>query len=141
MEYGGGFGGGGGGGGFGGGGVGFGGGGFSGFEGGGEADMGGGFLDGGAGKSAEKKNRDNQTLSSVSIKQLLSAESDDGEIFRVDGSQLFQVKIIGFIESMATHSTSQVYIIHDGSGAIECKAFIEKNETGGSSGSPETLFR
>lgn len=119
-----------------------GGGGFSGFEGMGGDDLtgGGGFLDGTAGKSAEKKNRDNQSITSVSIKQLNTAESDDGEMFRVDGMQLYQVKIIGFIESMATHSTSQMYMINDGSGVIECKAFIEKNEGGGSSAPMESML-
>jgi len=109
---------------------------------GGDADTGGGFLDGGgsAGKSAEKKNRDNQSFTPVSIKQLISAESDDGEAFRVDGAQLFQVKIIGFVESTATHSTNQVYIINDGSGAMECKSFIEKSEGGGSSSSEAAIL-
>lgn len=106
----------------------------------GDMDMGaaGGFLD--TDKSAEKnRNRDNHTLNSVSIKQMLTADADDTEIFRVDGAQLYQVKLIGFIESMATHSTSQVYMINDGSGTIECKTFIDKTE--GSSGPSEGEFR
>lgn len=122
------------------------GGGFTGFDqygGGGDADMGGGggFLDNAAGKSAEKRSRDNQSIMSVSIKQLVTADSD-GENFRVDDVQLHQVKVIGFIESMVTHSTNQIYVIHDGSGAIECKAFIDRNDaSGGLAGPREGEFR
>jgi replication factor A2 len=86
------------------------------------------FADAGAGgKSAEKKGaKERQSLIPVTIKQLMSAENSD-DVFKVDGAELFTIKIVGLIDSTEEHATNHTFQISDSSGAIECKKWIERD--------------
>mmetsp|Transcript_9372 Transcript_9372/g.8377 ORF Transcript_9372/g.8377 Transcript_9372/m.8377 type:complete len:307 (-) Transcript_9372:122-1042(-) len=113
-------------------GGGFGGGGFDPMGGGGFDSFGGGggFMDErGVTKSPEKKtSKDRQSIIPVTIKQFNQATFEN-DVFQVDGVDIHVVKIIGFVESLEEHSTNLNYIIRDGTGAVECKEWVEKNRT------------
>jgi replication factor A2 len=89
--------------------------------------MDGGFIESSStSKSAEKKNRDNQSLVPVTIKQLVSAPNN-GESYRIDDADIYTVKLIGMVESIQLHSTFHLYQINDGTGSFECKFYVEKD--------------
>jgi replication factor A2 len=62
----------------------------------------------------------------LTIKQLLTASHDD-DVFKVDGADLFTVKLIGTIDGLEEHSTNFTFKLSDGTGVIECKQWIEKD--------------
>eukprot|EP01040_Poterioochromonas_malhamensis_P007584 gene7584-8187_t len=104
--------------------------GMGGFAGGyGGMDMGGGFMNEGKEKSSEKKSRDRQSLMPLSVHQLLSATNHD-DVYRVDEVELNIVKIVGILSNAQEHTTNFTFMINDGSGAIECKLWIEKDASG-----------
>lgn len=45
----------------------------------------------------------------------------------VDNSEVHTVKIMGIVEQVEQHATNITYRINDGSGAIECKLWVEKD--------------
>jgi hypothetical protein len=55
----------------------------------------------------------------------------EDDIFRLDGAELYTVKIMGTIESVEEHSTNVNYRINDGTGAIECKLWNDKDSGSG----------
>lgn len=122
------------------GGGGFPGGGFSGYGGafggmdGDAGNLGGGFFEGGGdNKSSEKKvSKDRLSVIPTSIKQLLLAQNK-GDSFIYDSTELFTVKLIGLVKSVNIHATNKVFEIDDGSGSIECKKWIDKDTSSGSS--------
>lgn len=110
-------------------------------------DQGGGFMDTNQGKSAEKKvkftcisiycvlqchrrrqsSRDKQTLMPVTVKQILSAVDEADGCFLDGGVELSSVKIMGTVMSVTSHSTNLIYVVNDGTGTIECKQWIDKD--------------
>lgn len=92
-------------------------------------------------KSAEKKgSRERQSLIPVTAKQILTCENVD-DVFRLDGAELFTVKIIGTVDSVAEHATNHTYQISDSTGSIECKLWIDKDSGGSVAMSANTLVR
>lgn len=96
---------------------------------------GGGFMgsygDAGAStpKSTEKKaSKDRQSLIPCTVKQLLSAEQDvSNDTYKVDNAELHVVRIMGTVEIVDEHATNVNYRVNDGTGAIECKYWMEKD--------------
>ena len=67
----------------------------------------------------------NQSLSPVTVKQLLTATQQSSEdIFRVDGVDLHQITIVGQIVSVQPQSTNIVFTIDDSSGRIVAKIWL-----------------
>lgn len=78
-------------------------------------------------KSAEKKGaKERQSLLPVTIKQLQDADNSE-DIFKVDGAELFTVKIVATIYNVEEHATNHTFQVSDGTGSIECKKWIEKD--------------
>ena len=75
-------------------------------------------------------NRDKQSLTPLTIKQIHEAVMDHAaDSIKVDGCDVTTVKLLGIIESVDEHSTNVNYRINDGTGALECKYWIEKDGT------------
>ncbi|KAK3824688.1 MAG: hypothetical protein J3Q66DRAFT_384090 [Benniella sp.] len=76
----------------------------------------------------------NHTLRPVTIRQLLKVQQtySDGD-FKIDGRELVQVTFVGVVRGVNRQSTHQTYIIEDGTGSIDAKAFHSEDED-----SPET---
>lgn len=99
-------------------------------------ESGGGFLEQGGNASADKKrSRDRESLTPVTIKQI-KGSTNDGDSIKLDGVDLFLVKIMGFIENVEEHSTNLTYQLNDGTGVIECKDWISKDA--GSNSAPSS---
>lgn len=77
--------------------------------------------------------RDRQSLTPVTVKQIHSALTDSGDVFRIDNAETFVVKIIGRVESVDQFSTNICYKVHDGTGIIECKHWLDKDQSNRSS--------
>ncbi|KIW06846.1 uncharacterized protein PV09_02526 [Verruconis gallopava] len=91
---------------------------------GGEAG-GGGFMPGGSQTSPSGGGGfKNESLRPVTIKQLLEAEPDGSE-FKIDGSQIHQVTIIGQVRNISTQTTNITYRLDDGTGVLEVKVWID----------------
>lgn len=87
-------------------------------------------TNGSATKPADKKgSRDRQSLLPMTIKQLHSIVEEDG-VNKLDGVEVFSVRLLGTIQSIDAHATNVVYRISDGTGIVECKSFIEKEGLG-----------
>ena len=84
--------------------------------------------------------RERQSLIPVTAKQILTCENVD-DVFRLDGAELFTVKIIGTVDSVAEHATNHTYQISDSTGSIECKLWIDKDSGGSVATSANTLVR
>ena len=63
----------------------------------------------------------------MSLKALNEATFDD-EIYRIDGIELHVVRIMGNVDSVDEHSTNMSYKVNDGTGVIECKQWMEKDQ-------------
>jgi len=70
--------------------------------------------------------KERQSLVPVTVKQLLNADNSD-DVLKVDGAELFTIKIVVTIDSMEEHATNHTYQVSDSTGAIECKKWIEKD--------------
>eukprot|EP01038_Epipyxis_sp_PR26KG_P005531 gene5531-7648_t len=90
-----------------------------------DMDMGGGFMSETKEKSTDKKPRDRQTIVPYSVRQILGTNKED-DVFKVDGSELHIVKLIGTISQLVENSTNMVFNLNDGTGTIECKRWLEK---------------
>lgn len=116
---------------------GYGGGGFdpmSGLGGFGMGGMGGGFMSeegNKGGKSSEKKSRDKQNFTPVTVHQILTAKKVD-DVYRVDDNELYTVKLIGFVSNLTFQSTNISFQLNDGSGSIDCRFFISKDDSSSS---------
>ncbi|KAL2917529.1 Replication factor A protein 2 [Polyrhizophydium stewartii] len=66
-----------------------------------------------------------QSLRSVTVKQLQSATQPVPDMpFRLDGRDLSQVVLVGRINSASTQSTNFAMTLDDGTGTVECKKFF-----------------
>ena len=64
----------------------------------------------------------------MTIKQLLEATQDNpDDSFKVDGSELFQVRLIGNILSVSEATTNITYSINDGTGQMDVKFWLDDN--------------
>jgi replication factor A2 len=90
--------------------------------------------------SGKKGSRERQSLIPVTVKQILTCENVD-DVFRLDGAELFTVKIIGTVDSVAEHATNHTYQISDSTGSIECKLWIDKDSGGSVATGANTLVR
>ena len=62
---------------------------------------------------------------------MINAKKED-DSYKVDGFEVFTVKIIGVVDSLQEHSTNVTFKINDGTGSFECKQWIEKNSAASS---------
>jgi replication factor A2 len=103
---------------------------------GGADPMGGGYMGGGGSQgpspgSGKKGSKDRQTMTPVTIKQLMTAKSDhpdDG--FKVDGVELHQVKIVGCVFDVEDQSTFTKFEIEDSTGKVEVKLWKDQEDGG-----------
>lgn len=77
----------------------------------------------------QQGNRDRQSLIPVTVKQLLQCDNVE-DSFRVDGVELFTVKIIGTVDAIVEQNTNHTFQVSDGSGTIECKLWVDKVAAG-----------
>jgi hypothetical protein len=91
------------------------------------ANNAGGFMGGGEAetKSNEKKKGDKTTLTHVTCRQLHKCERQD-DAFIVDGKELFTVELFGTMHELEEHSTNFLFKLNDGTEALDCKRWIEK---------------
>jgi len=65
-------------------------------------------------------------IRSLTIKQLLEAASNNGDVFSVDGVDVGQVVIVGCIRSARETATGIDYVIEDGTGGIAGKCWQDR---------------
>ena len=73
------------------------------------------------GGEKEKKPRDKQTLTPVTIKQLQAAEKGvgDDEGYRIDNSEIHSVRVVACVQTDEVRETKATYNIEDGTGSVE----------------------
>ena len=73
------------------------------------------------GGEKEKKPRDKQTLTPVTIKQLQAAEKgvgdDDG--YKIDNAEIHSVRVVACVQTDEVRETKATYNIEDGTGSVE----------------------
>jgi replication factor A2 len=62
----------------------------------------------------------------LTIKQVLQSKGSD-DTFRVDGSELNTIKLVGNMYEPQDHTTNFTFKLDDGSGIIECKQWLDKD--------------
>jgi len=79
---------------------------------------------------SRKVSRESQTLTPVTIKQLKSAEQPSlAEPFRINGVQIHQVKIVGYIVDKVSNNAKTIYTIQDCSDQIQVYEWLNKKES------------
>ncbi|KAJ4296570.1 Replication factor A protein 2 [Kalmusia sp. IMI 367209] len=83
---------------------------------------GGGFMPDGS-QNSPSKGRDNvqDQLRPVTIKQILEAQPDVADEFKIDGTKVSQLTFVAQIRNIATQTTNITYKLDDGTGSIEAK--------------------
>ena len=77
--------------------------------------------------SDRKGNRDQHSILPVTVKQIIEAEKDADDSFKIDDQSVYQVKLLATVISKEEHTTNVNYIVNDGSGNMECKKWIDNN--------------
>ncbi|EEQ82336.1 hypothetical protein NCER_100966 [Vairimorpha ceranae BRL01] len=68
-----------------------------------------------------------KTIRSLTIKQVLSAEHEDGStVIYVDNKELSTLKIIGWVYSVKSTNSGKTFIVEDGTGEIECMLWANR---------------
>jgi replication factor A2 len=76
-----------------------------------------------------KRDRANDTLMPVTVKQLLAATQDQpDDSFMIDGKEATQVSLAGCVVEMSVQSTNVSYQLEDATGRIEVKQWINAEE-------------
>ncbi|KAI8977384.1 hypothetical protein BDF20DRAFT_942027 [Mycotypha africana] len=70
-----------------------------------------------------------QTLRPLTIKQIKNVSVVHDNVCRIDGADVTQITFIGVIRGIQDLQTYNVYNIEDGTGVVECKKWIEQNES------------
>jgi len=103
----------------------------------------GGFSQGGGGGGGgtpssqnggkSKGDRDRQTIIPMTVQQLIRASNDQDKgsdsNYKVDGQEIHQLKLVGNILQIEESSTYAVYKIEDGTGVIDCKLWIDADDS------------
>lgn len=77
-------------------------------------------------QTSDKKPRTSSTLTPVTIKQLLDSNvSSDGKCM-VDGRELGNIRVIGYIMNQNMNNTTKTYTITDNTGTIDVKQFFHE---------------
>jgi len=77
----------------------------------------------------KKSGATNQSLVPVTVKQLLNAtqaHAEDG--FKIDGKELNQITLIGFVHKIHSLSTNVNLIVEDGTGTIEVRIWLDQED-------------
>eukprot|EP00667_Euglena_gracilis_P016028 EG_transcript_16710 len=94
----------------------------------------GGFIASPAAESPSQKTfraADQQTLTPVTIRMLLTAHQGSDEVFRVDNQPLVQVTFVGkVVASDTSNRTNIAYRIDDGTGIMDVKVWLENDDAG-----------
>jgi replication factor A2 len=108
------------------------------YHGGGGFDQGGGGggFGGGIPSPSQPKGRrsyDDKTITPITIKMALSGTTaeDGNKLVLEDGRKLSQVCIVAATRSVEDFSTNSVYLLEDGTGLIECKQWLDDNDSTG----------
>jgi len=75
-------------------------------------------------KKASKESKV-QSIVPVTIKQLIEMKSELG-FFYIDGKELFNIKVVGWLEVIVSKSTQITFRVNDGTGSFEFMKFIDK---------------
>jgi hypothetical protein len=79
----------------------------------------------------DAQSRDKQNFTPVTVHQILTAKKVD-DVYRVDDNELYTVKLIGFVSNLTFQSTNISFQLNDGSGSIDCRFFISKDDSSSS---------
>jgi len=74
-----------------------------------------------------QKKRDPQTLLPATIKQILTCDSRDQK-FRIDGKDLSQVALVGYVLKVDVQPTNVSYVLDDGTGKITVRLYIDQED-------------
>ncbi|KAK9762905.1 Replication factor A protein 2 [Basidiobolus ranarum] len=75
--------------------------------------------------SSKRESSNNQTLSPVTIKQLLGADQATPDApFKIDNVEITQVTFVGVIRSVSEQSTNVSFVVEDGTGSVDIRMFI-----------------
>ncbi|PHH79427.1 hypothetical protein CDD82_2391 [Ophiocordyceps australis] len=91
----------------------------------------GGFFAGGSqqGSQSGGKSYQDESLRPVTIKQILEAEEPySGADFRIDGSVVTQITIVGQVRNISPQPTNITFKIDDGTGQVEVKKWIDADK-------------
>jgi len=95
---------------------------------GGGADQGGGYDSGSAPTERKARDRSEQNLLPVTIRQIVDAEPQ-GEGFAINGKPVYQVRFVGAIREAIPHSTNLSLTIEDGTGQMKVKFWVDEAES------------
>ncbi|KAG2205498.1 hypothetical protein INT47_005872 [Mucor saturninus] len=70
-----------------------------------------------------------QTLRPLTVKQIKGCSIPQDDLYRIDEADVTQVTIVGVIRSVQELATNYIYMVEDGTGAIEVKKWVEQSET------------
>merc|ERR1711988_862457 len=83
--------------------------------------------------SKKRLERETSSLRPMTIQQINTAASDPNKHqdsnFELDGAEITQVKIVGNVLRFEQQATFELYQVEDGTGCIDCKFWIDKDES------------
>lgn len=83
----------------------------------------------GVSPSMKKTQQHKQTMVSATIKQLLTARRDNpDDSFKIDGVEIYNVKLIGCLVSVKEQTTNSIYTLEDGTGRIDAKTWADESD-------------
>ncbi|RKO99044.1 hypothetical protein CXG81DRAFT_7924, partial [Caulochytrium protostelioides] len=72
----------------------------------------------------------NSTLRSVTIKQILHAQTDEASRLLIDGQEVKNICIVGRVEVMRASASHTFFSVTDGTGTIEVRRWLQQNQAG-----------
>ncbi|OQR92724.1 replication protein A 32 kDa subunit [Achlya hypogyna] len=95
--------------------------------------MEGGYMESQAVTSSQKtggNSRDNQTLTPVTVRQLMAAIRAEGgdDTVHVDGKEVNNVEIVGLLTDVSQNSTNITFSVNDGTGLISARLFLQADD-------------
>lgn len=86
--------------------------------------QGGGFTD----SSPSTRNKNEDTLRPVTIKQVLSASQPHSDFpFQIEGRDITHVSIVAVVRSASKQATSAVYSLEDGTGTLDVRYWMDSS--------------
>ncbi|KAF0691496.1 Aste57867_17298 [Aphanomyces stellatus] len=95
----------------------------------------GGYMEGGGGymesqstpqkQGAGSNSRDNQTLTPLTVRQLVAAIERGDDNPQVDGKELSNIHLVGLLTEVAHNSTTISFVLNDGTGTFPARYFLQ----------------
>ncbi|EQC33428.1 hypothetical protein SDRG_08943 [Saprolegnia diclina VS20] len=95
--------------------------------------MEGGYMESQAATSSQKQgntSRDNQSLTPVTVRQVLAALQAEGgdDAVHVDGKELHNIRVVGILTDMSPNSTNITFTLNDGTGLLASRLFLQVDD-------------